>query len=132
MTVAIPIKVPAQSTFARILPGFALCALVAGAGYALAEIERILSGRAWFEALVLAILVGAAIRTLWVPGSRWKPGIDFSAKLVLEIAVVLLGASLSAATILSVGWPLLVSILGIVAAAILLSFAVGRMLGLPK
>ncbi len=125
-------KASSNSAFARILPGFVLCALVATAGYALAEVERVLSGRAWIEALVLAILVGAAVRTIWVPGSRWKPGIDFSAKLVLEIAVVLLGASLSAATILSAGWPLLVSILAIVAGAIILSFAIGRMLGLSK
>jgi uncharacterized integral membrane protein (TIGR00698 family) len=59
-------------------------------------------------------------------------GINFSAKLLLEVAVVLLGAGLSAATILSAGWPLLVSIVGIVAGAILLSFGIGRLLGLSK
>ncbi len=96
------------------------------------KFELALFGRAWIEALVLAILIGAAIRTIWVPGSRWKSGIDFSAKLVLEIAVVLLGASVSAATILSAGWPLLISILAIVAGAIMLSFVIGRMLGLSK
>jgi uncharacterized integral membrane protein (TIGR00698 family) len=117
---------------ARILPGLALCAVVAAAGHALAELELMLAGRAWIEALVLAILIGAAIRTAWVPPGRWKPGIDFSAKLVLEIAVVLLGASVSAATILSAGWPLLLSILAIVAGAILLSFAIGRLFGLSK
>ena len=117
---------------ARILPGLALCGAVAAAGYGLAEVELALAGRAWIEALVLAILIGAAIRTLWVPPARWKPGIDFSAKLVLEIAVVLLGASISAATILSAGWPLLLSILAVVTGAILLSFAIGRLLGLSK
>jgi uncharacterized integral membrane protein (TIGR00698 family) len=116
----------------RILPGLALCGLVAAAGYGLQQVELHTSGRAWIEALVLAILVGAAIRTAWTPGDTWKPGIDFSAKLVLEIAVVLLGASISAASILSAGWPLLVSILGIVAGAILVSFSIGRALGLTK
>lgn len=123
---------PKASSIRRILPGLTLSGLVASAGYALAEIELALFGRAWIEALVIAILVGAAIRTAWVPGSRWKPGIDFSAKLVLEIAVVLLGASISAATILSAGWPLLISILAIVAGAIVLSFGIGRLLGLSK
>ena len=117
---------------ARILPGLVLCGLIATAGYALAEVELALFGRAWIEALVLAILIGAIVRTIWLPGSRWKSGIDFSAKLVLEIAVVLLGASVSAATIMSAGWPLLISILAIVAGAITLSFVVGRMLGLSK
>jgi len=116
----------------RVLPGLVLSGLVAVAGHALANVELALTGRAWIEALVLAILIGAAIRTVWVPGNRWKPGIDVSAKLVLEIAVVLLGASISAATILSAGWPLLVSILAIVAGAIMLSFAIGRMFGLSK
>jgi uncharacterized integral membrane protein (TIGR00698 family) len=109
-----------------------LCIAVAGLGYALQQVELITSGRAWIEALVLAILVGAAIRTAWTPGERWKPGISFSAKLLLEIAVVLLGASVSAATILSAGWALLVSILGIVAGAIILSFTIGRLFGLSK
>jgi uncharacterized integral membrane protein (TIGR00698 family) len=98
----------------------------------LQQLELHISGRAWIEALVLAILVGAAIRTAWTPGDTWKPGIDFSAKLVLEIAVVLLGASISAASILSAGWPLLASILGIVAGAIIVSFSIGRALGLTK
>ena len=115
-----------------ILPGLALCGAVAAAGYALQQLETAMSGRAWIEALVLAILFGAAIRTAWIPGPQWKPGIDFSAKLLLEIAVVMLGASVSAATILSAGLPLLFSIFGMVAAAIMLSFAIGRALGLSK
>ena len=123
---------PLARVLHRLLPGVGLCALVAAAGYGLARAELALFGRAWIEALVLAILIGAAVRTLWVPGTRWKPGIDLSAKLLLEIAVVLLGASISAATILSVGWPLLISILAVVAGAIVLSFGIGRMLGLPK
>lgn len=81
---------------------------------------------------MLAILVGAAVRTAWTPSRRWKPGIDFSAKLLLEIAVVLLGATVSAATILSAGWALLLSIVGIVAGAIMLSFAIGRLFGLSR
>jgi uncharacterized integral membrane protein (TIGR00698 family) len=120
------------ATLIRVLPGLTLCGLVAAAGYALQQLELVASGRAWIEALVLAILIGAAIRTAWTPGQRWKPGIDFSAKLLLEIAVVLLGASLSAATILAAGWPLLISIFAMVGGAIVVSFAIGRALGLSK
>jgi uncharacterized membrane protein YadS len=98
----------------------------------LQRIELLAFGGVWIEPLVLAILVGAAIRTAWVPAAGWKPGIDFSAKLLLEIAVVMLGVSVSAATILSAGLPLLVATSGMVAAAIVLSFGIGRALGLPK
>ena len=123
---------PRTDRLTRLLPGLALCGLVTAIGYALQRLEFSLTGRAWVEALVLAILVGAAVRTFWNPGARWKPGIAFSAKLLLEIAVVLIGASVSASTILSAGWPLLVSILGIVAGAIFFSFTIGRALGLTK
>lgn len=116
----------------RILPGVFLCGLVTIAGYGLQRVELAATGRAWIEALVLAILVGAAVRTCWNPGKAFKPGICFSAKLLLEITVVLLGASISASTILSAGWMLLVSIFGIVAGAIILSFTIGRFLGLSK
>ncbi len=118
--------------FSQLGPGIALCGAISVAGYALQMLEMQTLGRAWIEALVLTILVGAAVRTAWTPGAEWKRGIDFSAKLLLEIAVVLLGASVSAATILAAGWALLISILGIVAGAILLSFAIGRLFGLSK
>jgi uncharacterized membrane protein YadS len=114
------------------LPGLALCGLISAAAYALQEFELAGFGRAWIEALVLAILIGAAVRTAWTPGQRWKRGIDVSAKQLLEVAVVLLGASISAATIIAAGWTLLVSIFGIVAGAILLSFTIGRLFGLSK
>src|SRR5207237_3100824 len=45
----------------QILPGVALCVLIAAAGYALQQLELAASGRAWIESMVLAILVGAAL-----------------------------------------------------------------------
>jgi uncharacterized integral membrane protein (TIGR00698 family) len=114
-----------------ILPGIMLCLTVTGAAYALEAGERAVAGKAWLEALVLAILLGTAVRSVWTPGDRWHAGIAFSAKYLLEVAVVLLGASVSAVTILSAGPGLLIGIAGVVACAILLSFAIGRLLGLP-
>ena len=116
----------------RWLPGFALCGLIALGALAVEQLEVTKSGRAWLEPLVLAILLGALIRTVWTPGTRWKHGIDLSAKLLLEIAVVLLGGGIGAATILSAGLPLLLGIIAVVAGAIVLSFGIGRLLGLPK
>jgi len=115
----------------RLVPGVLLCVGVTLAAVVLARIEDAVFGRAWLEALVLAILLGAAIRTAWAPGPRWKPGIDFSAKVLLEVAVVLLGASLSAATILAVGPALLVGIALVVAIAIGVSYGLCRLFGLP-
>ncbi len=64
------------------------------------------------------------------PGTAVLPRIAFGAKTVLEIAVVLLGASLSVATLLSAGPGLLVGIVVVVAAAIAASYGIGRALGL--
>ncbi|WP_052402333.1 YeiH family protein [Muricoccus aerilatus] len=115
----------------RLAPGVLLCVGVTLAAVVLSRIEAALFGHAWLEALVLAILLGAAIRTSWSPGPRWKPGIDFSAKVLLEVAVVLLGASLSAATVLAVGPALLLGIAVVVAVAIAVSYGLCRLFGLP-
>lgn len=114
-----------------LLPGLALCLAVSIGAIILERMEAALFGRAWLEALVLAILIGTAVRTAWTPGTRWFPGIAFSAKILLELAVVLLGASVSAATILAAGAGLLLGIAGVVCLAIASSYLIGRMLGLP-
>ena len=124
--------VPTSSGSLRYIEGIALCSTISVLAYFLADLEARLFGRAWIEALVLAILIGATVRSTWTPDARWKPGIAFSAKTLLEIAVVLLGASVSASTIISAGWALLLSIFAIVAGAIGLSFTIGRALGLKK
>jgi uncharacterized integral membrane protein (TIGR00698 family) len=108
-----------------------LCAAVTAVAFALAQLEQRVFGRTWLEALVLAIVVGAGVRTCWTPDARWFPGITFSAKFLLELAVVLLGASISAATIVAAGPWLLLGIACTVAMAIVASLAIGRLLGLP-
>ncbi|WP_336491202.1 YeiH family protein [Methylobacterium nigriterrae] len=113
-----------------ILPGLCLCLAVTASALGFEAAEAQLFGRAWLEALVLAILLGTAVRTAWTPSARFTRGIAFSAKTLLEVAVVLLGASLSFATILAAGPGLLVGIAAVVALAILASYGIGRMLGL--
>src|SRR4051812_8479507 len=97
------LKESLMNNIKNVLPGLALCVLVTAAAYAGEAIETALLGRAWLESLVLAILLGTAIRTLRPPPARFAPGIHMGAKLLLEIAVVLLGASISAATLLADG-----------------------------
>jgi uncharacterized integral membrane protein (TIGR00698 family) len=105
---------------------------VTGIATALQWVEVRLVGQAYLEALVLAILLGVAIRSAWAPGPRWRPGIAFSAKILLEIAVVMLGAAVSARTVIALGPALLVGIVAVVAVAIATSYVIGRALGLPQ
>ncbi|WP_348981758.1 putative sulfate exporter family transporter [Azospirillum sp. TSH58] len=113
------------------MPGILLCSGVSGAALALQSLEVRIFGQAWLEALVLAILIGVALRSLWAPGRRWKAGTDFSAKTLLEVAVVLLGASIDPDTILAAGPGLVAGIAGVVALALAVSYGIGRLLGLP-
>ena len=127
----VPVRLPAGDSVRRTLPGVGLCVLVTGAATLLAMIERQVFGAAWLESLVLAIIIGAVVRTAWTPSARWQTGISFSAKMLLEIAVVLLGASVSARTVLAAGPGLLVGIAAVVVLAIGCSYGIGRVFGLP-
>ena len=115
----------------RLSPGILLCIAITIVAILLQAVEVHFAGQAYLEALVLAILLGVAIRTAWTPTKRYVPGIAFSAKFLLEVAVVLLGASVSVATVLALGPILLVGIASVVAIALGSSFIICRMLGLP-
>jgi uncharacterized integral membrane protein (TIGR00698 family) len=112
------------------LRGIILCALIALAATAAGSVEHSLAGRAWIEPLVLAILIGAAVRTAWTPDARWKPGIDYSAKQVLEVAIVLLGLTLDVPLLLRAGPLLAAGIVVAVVAALGVGYLLGRTLGL--
>ncbi|WP_420470377.1 YeiH family protein [Brevundimonas sp. FT23042] len=116
---------------ARLLPGLLASAVVAAAAFGLQHIEAALFGRAWVEGLVLAILGGAALRLVWTPSALWTPGIAFSAKALLETAVALLGATVSGAAVMALGPAMLLMVAGLVVAAILGGYALGRAFGLP-
>ena len=116
----------------RFVPGLLLCVSVTVLASALQSIETRVAGEPYLEALVLAILLGVCVRTVWTPGPLWTPGIGFSAKILLEVAVVLLGASVSAATVLALGPLLIGGIALVVAVAILVSYAIGRACRLPQ
>ena len=122
-----------RNTLSRFLPGVLLSAAIALAAWLLQLAEVRLFGHAVVEALVLAILLGMLIRTFRVPPARFDPGIKLTAKEVLEVAIVLLGASVNLPMLLRAGAPLLVAILLVVLSGLIGGYAIGRALGLnPK
>ncbi|WP_298745910.1 putative sulfate exporter family transporter [uncultured Brevundimonas sp.] len=120
------------SLIARLIPGLAVCVAVALAAVAVQALELRLFGRGWVDAIVLAILIGAAIRSLWTPPASVRPGVEFSGRTLLEIAVVLLGASVSAATVMAIGPGLLFGTALVVTLAVAVSYGLGRLLRLPR
>ena len=118
------------SRLRALVPGVLLCIGLAGVSAALEGVERGLFAHPYVEALVMAILLGMAVRSFWKPSERWQAGIAFSAKQLLEVAVMLLGASISFAAIAASGAVLLGSIAAVVVIALGTSFGLSRMLGL--
>ena len=125
-------KASTQACFQRILPGLVLCGIVTFAACLLERLEAQVFGRAWLESLVLAIVLGTTLRSLVSLRPRFTPGIQFSAKFLLEAAVMLLGASVSATAILENGPALIGGIALVVFIAIGCSYGIGRLIGLPR
>ena len=113
-------------------PGVLLSVLVSGLALIAEQAELRLAGGAWIEALVLAILIGAVVRLFLRRPAAFEPGIAFSAKYFLEIAIVLLGAGVSATAIAGMGLPLIGAIAAVVAVALIASYGIGRQLGLSR
>ncbi len=113
------------------IPGIVLCIVVTLVSLTAQMAEERAFGHPFVEALVVAILLGMAIRMFWQPGARWRSGIAFSAKQLLEFAVMLLGASVSLGAIVASGPLLLGAIVATVCVTIAASFSISRTLGLP-
>ena len=120
------------SAWRALVPGLGLCAAVTVAASLLEHIEVAVFHRAWLDTLVLAIVLGTAVNTLHPPGGRFKPGIAAGATSLLEVAVMLLGATFSAGALLENGAGLVAGIAVVVALVIPLGYAIGRSAGLPK
>jgi uncharacterized integral membrane protein (TIGR00698 family) len=124
---------PAQGALKRsflLIPGILLCGLVTVISLGVQVVEERVFDHPYIEALVVAILLGMAVRTVWQPSERWRSGIAFSAKQLLEVAVMLLGASISFAAILASGYLLIGAIAAMVVIMLAISFGLSRMLGL--
>jgi uncharacterized integral membrane protein (TIGR00698 family) len=122
---------PTHHKISHLLPGLILCLVVSATAYGLQAAESVIFGKVWLEALVLAIVLGAAVRSVWRKPADWRDGIEACAKYPLEIAVMLLGASVSTQMLIDAGPLMLIGIFGVVASAIVISFGIGKALGLP-
>lgn len=113
-------------------PGIFLCIIISIAGIGLEQLEAKFFGQAWLESLVLAILIGAAVRSLLPIPARFDAGIGFSAKRILELAVMFLGAGISITAVMDAGFTLITGIAVIVILSIFCSYGAARCLGLPQ
>jgi uncharacterized integral membrane protein (TIGR00698 family) len=118
------------SSVKTLWPGILLSVVVSLLSLGLQYSEERVFDHPYLEALVIAIVLGMAIRTAWQPSPRWRAGIAFSAKQILEVAVTLLGASISFSAIAASGIALLSAIVVTVAIMLAATYTISRLLGL--
>ena len=117
--------------FSRNLPGLAAAIAVTLAAFLVERLELAAFGYPWVDALVVAIILGVAVHSLFGMPKATAPGIKFASKTLLEIAIVLLGASISFATIAHSGLFMVGSVVAIVFLSLIASYGIARLLGLP-
>jgi uncharacterized integral membrane protein (TIGR00698 family) len=93
-----------------VLPGLVLTSALAVGAFALRDV----SGIAALSPLIIAILLGVAIRNTVGTFAVLKPGVAFAMRRILRFAIILLGLQLSTAQVAAVG----VTGLAIIAAAL--------------
>ena len=116
--------------FAAFIPGIVLCGLITLVSMGIQRAEEHAFGHPYIEALVIAILTGMAIRSVGNLSDRFQAGIAFSAKQLLEVAVMLLGASISFAAVAASGIFLIGAIIATVIVTLGVSYGLSRVLGL--
>jgi uncharacterized integral membrane protein (TIGR00698 family) len=113
------------------LPGLLLASSIALVAWGIAWLETRRFGHPIVEGLVVAILLGMLVRTLWRVPQQAEPGIRLAAKGLLETAILLMGASVDLPLLVSAGPSLAVGIVLLVILGLGLSYALGRLFGLP-
>jgi uncharacterized integral membrane protein (TIGR00698 family) len=116
-----------------LVPGLTAATFVSLLAVAGGAVEERMFGRAIIEPLVLAILIGMVIRAVAGSWTAGEPGIRFTSKTVLEIAVFLIGATMDVPRLFASGPMLAAAIVAIVCIGLGLGYVIGRAAGLsPK
>lgn len=112
------------------LPGIALAATVAAAAFAIkaAGFPIIAS----FSPLMLAILIGMAVRNLWGRPEAARAGLAAALRTPLRLGIILLGLQVTLAEILAIGWTGLAILTFAVVATFTFTVWMGQQLGVPR
>ena len=116
----------------KMLYGVLLIALLSCAAFLIAELPFV--RKISFSPLIVGILLGMIYANTWrkrLPES-WVPGIQFSAKQLLRLGIILYGFRLTIANIVEVGWSALAVDAIIVVGTIFLGILFGRMLKMDR
>ena len=112
--------------FVNVIPGFAIALGIA----VIAKLLESLLPIHLIGASVIAMFIGMVINAFHQPGNMMAPGIKFTSKKILKFAIILLGASLNIAPVLTVGRNSLLVMIFTLATCFGLGYLSGRLLKL--
>jgi uncharacterized integral membrane protein (TIGR00698 family) len=115
---------------AKMGPGLILAAVIAACGYFGEDLEATLIDHRIIEALVIAMVIGVAVRNVVALPEYVHPGAGYASKTILELAVLILGASIDVQTVFNAGFLLVVAVTSGVIFGLIASFSLGKSLGL--
>lgn len=110
-----------------LLPGLALVSALVLLGWGLGR----LTGE-WLSPVVMSLLLGLGLATLTPLPRPLAPGIGFSAKTLLRLALMLLGTQITLGDLADLGFSGAFAILTAVAATLPLAYLIGRGMGLGR
>lgn len=113
---------PAASRANQLWPGLLVCGLIALAA-------QFLSDHYGAPAMLMALLLGLSMHFLVEDGERSRPGVEFSAKVILRVGVALLGARISFAVFAELGFGVLVVVVLALLATLAFGFLCASALG---
>lgn len=121
-----------RSRFVELLPGLAAAVGLSLAAWVVEYAEAGMLEATYVDALVLAIVGGTLLHTLAGLHPRLVAGVRFASKTVLEVAIVLLGGTISAEAVMASGFWMIVAVALVVILALALSYGMARLLGLDE
>ena len=106
--------------------GILLCLVIAVPAWLLGKRFEVVGGP------VFAILIGMVIALFWKEQGGAKPGITYTSKKILQLAVVLLGFGMNLSQILSKGAQSLPIIVATISTSLVIAFVLCRVMNVPS
>jgi uncharacterized integral membrane protein (TIGR00698 family) len=122
---SIPQAQSGASRWFGLAPGLAATCAAAFAAWALAQLTHI-------PAMLLALLIGMALNPVFAARPSFAPGVKLSARTLLRLGIVLLGARVTVGELANLGAETILLAVGGVAVTIAGGWGIGRALGMKS
>lgn len=120
--------VPQATAPASLIPGLVLAAAIAALAFAI----RGIPGLGIFSPMILAILLGMVVQNTVGTPHRARPGVLFSLRRILRLAIILLGLQLTAEQVVEVGAVGIFVLVTTLVTSFLFTTRLGRAMGVDR